>query len=737
MSERSELHVTAPTWLPQSIEHHTDPVDPVILSLDHHDARQPGLTGAKAANLARARTAGLPALPGFVVTTRATPFLDPDEPSCEHLEAQVEAAWTELSLHGDLPLVVRSSSTVEDTGVTSMAGVFTSVVDVRGWDAFVEAMQVVIRSGSEVPGLERAPMGVLVQPLLRPAFGGVLFGADPVTGRTDRLVIAAVAGGPDRLVSGEVDGAQYLLTARGRIIQADRPLPGFTKAHARSLAELAARVAAEYGGPQDIEWAIDVDGTLRLLQARPITTLFPADPGKGPVLGPGPVAETFPEALSPLEEDLWVPALRTGIVEALQLSSTASARALRRSPVVAVVGGRVAADLDLLGARKVKRSILRKLDPRPSARRLGAAWRVGRLRAALTSLSGDLVDEIDEHLLSVPPLDELADAQLLGLIDRVRGALAVAHGHEILAGLIGSQDHAPTTTGASAALAALAAGRAAGHDDARIVAETPVVLALVPPSVAAAPALPPGAVAPPPPKDEVPDDAALLREALRLRVRWLHELSGRAAHELGRRLADRGLLPRTDAVRWLRFDELVELVHAPSAPRSLGGLIAERSEAEPAAPLPAAFRLTEDGRAAPVADSAAAGARGAGGGRGTGSVHQGPGTPPSGAVLVVRTLDPNLAPVLPHLGGLVAETGSILSHLAILAREFGVPTVVGVPDALRKYPHGTVVLVDGTAGEVTIVQTAEEARSSSSGAGAAVSNPGDAEEASPSAGAAA
>jgi pyruvate,water dikinase len=85
--------------------------------------------------------------------------------------------------------------------------------------------------------------------------------------------------------------------------------------------------------------------------------------------------------------------------------------------------------------------------------------------------------------------------------------------------------------------------------------------------------------------------------------------------------------------------------------------------------------------------------------------------------------------VLPHLGGLIAETGSILSHLAILAREFGVPTVVGVPEALRKYPHGTVVLVDGSAGEITIVRAAGEAE--------AESTTGDAEDASPSAGAAA
>ncbi len=85
-----------------------------------------------------------------------------------------------------------------------------------------------------------------------------------------------------------------------------------------------------------------------------------------------------------------------------------------------------------------------------------------------------------------------------------------------------------------------------------------------------------------------------------------------------------------------------------------------------------------------------------------GEVHGGPGTPAPGSVLVVRTLDPGLAPLLPRLGGLVAETGSILSHLAILAREFGVPTAVGVEDAVNRFPPGMMVVVDGATGEVTL-----------------------------------
>jgi pyruvate,water dikinase len=72
-------------------------------------------------------------------------------------------------------------------------------------------------------------------------------------------------------------------------------------------------------------------------------------------------------------------------------------------------------------------------------------------------------------------------------------------------------------------------------------------------------------------------------------------------------------------------------------------------------------------------------------------------------VLVTRHLEPQLVAALPHLRGLVSETGSPLSHLAILAREMHVPTVVGMEDALGRLPPGTHVLVDGDAGEVEVL----------------------------------
>jgi pyruvate,water dikinase len=79
-------------------------------------------------------------------------------------------------------------------------------------------------------------------------------------------------------------------------------------------------------------------------------------------------------------------------------------------------------------------------------------------------------------------------------------------------------------------------------------------------------------------------------------------------------------------------------------------------------------------------------------------------------VLVVRTLDPGLAGVLPSLVGRVSETGSALSHLAILARELGVATVVGVPGARQRFPVGSRVVVDGLTGQVSVLDdTPDEA----------------------------
>jgi pyruvate,water dikinase len=71
-----------------------------------------------------------------------------------------------------------------------------------------------------------------------------------------------------------------------------------------------------------------------------------------------------------------------------------------------------------------------------------------------------------------------------------------------------------------------------------------------------------------------------------------------------------------------------------------------------------------------------------------------------GDVLVTRVAGPALAPVLPRVAAVVAELGGSTSHLAALARERGVPAVLGVADATRRLAEGRRVLVDGGAGVI-------------------------------------
>jgi pyruvate,water dikinase len=71
-----------------------------------------------------------------------------------------------------------------------------------------------------------------------------------------------------------------------------------------------------------------------------------------------------------------------------------------------------------------------------------------------------------------------------------------------------------------------------------------------------------------------------------------------------------------------------------------------------------------------------------------------------GDVLVTQVAGPALTAVLPRVAGVVAELGGSTSHLAALARERGLPAVLGVPEATRRIPDGATVAVDGVTGIV-------------------------------------
>lgn len=674
--------------------HHGAPAGTVV-DLADPDAGDALLTGGKAAALARAAAAGLDTLPGVVLTTAVAHAVDAGATIADH--PAVREAFTRIE--GERrPLVARSSSVLEDTSGSSMAGQFDSVIGITGFSAFAGAVEAVLAS-RERAGAPGSPIAVLVQPLIEPRVGGVLFGIDPVSGRTDRRVVSAVEGGPEPLVSGEVEGSRYLLDTDAHVIEHVRgDGPVLASRDLRRLVALSDEVARTFGGPQDVEWAIGTDDRLWLLQSRPVTTLARGVP-VGPVYGPGPLAETFPEPLTELEHDLWVPPLRDALRTAVLLTGAATPAEVAASEVIVSVAGHVAIDLRLAGEIPTPRGLLRRLNPVPAVRRLRSAWRVGRLRAALPILADRLLDRADADLEAVPPLADLTNRQLVALFHRGHEVLRALHAHEILIGML-TDTGGNRMTGASVALRVLAEARQEGLSDQEVIERSPVVLALTPPRVAPHPQLPAEAA----PMhlghdDENGNDDGLLREALRIRVRWLQELTGRAAWELGVRLTASGDLVEPDMIRHMTLEhvEAVFTRRAVVVPALVQTHLHNFGD-----PLPARFQLSDRGLVIRTrGDREVGGGTGAGGGTGSGPVTYDTDDPPSGSVLVTTTLTPGLGPLLTRLAGIVSETGSVLSHLAILAREAGVPIVVGYAEAVRELPEGTQVTVDGDRGQVT------------------------------------
>ena len=74
-----------------------------------------------------------------------------------------------------------------------------------------------------------------------------------------------------------------------------------------------------------------------------------------------------------------------------------------------------------------------------------------------------------------------------------------------------------------------------------------------------------------------------------------------------------------------------------------------------------------------------------------------------GDVLITESTSEAFNILLPLLGAIVTDSGGLLSHAAIVAREYGIPSVVGTREATNFIPDGARVRVDGTKGEVTVL----------------------------------
>lgn len=173
---------------------------------------------------------------------------------------------------------------------------------------------------------------------------------------------------------------------------------------------------------------------------------------------------------------------------------------------------------------------------------------------------------------------------------------------------------------------------------------------------------------------------------------------------LAERLVDRGVLPDTDAIHFLR-DEEVWRILLGDEDRSRHFLVAtrrglyqrQRAALEEAYPCAEAARWRGLGAAAGEARGPA---------RRVASLRDAAAVV-AGEILVVRTPDPAWTMVYPLAAGVVAETGALLSHGVVAAREHGIPVVVGVEGLFGAISDGRILEIDGTHGEVRMLAARE------------------------------
>lgn len=237
------------------------------------------LAGGKGAVLAKLYQSGYPVPDGFIILTTAF-----DE------KGITEDAWNQVKTHlsriknGNKAFAVRSSALSEDSGETSFAGEFETVLGVRSEEEILGAIDSVWRSRaservqtySEIHGLDSEhEIAVIVQSLVDSEMAGVLFTVDPVTGKHVMLG-NYVYGLGDKLVSGEADAQDFRLTRPDGAYNGPHDL----ETHSKELYQYALKLEEDYGVPQDIEWAV-ADNKLYVLQSRPITTHNIHDPKRG------------------------------------------------------------------------------------------------------------------------------------------------------------------------------------------------------------------------------------------------------------------------------------------------------------------------------------------------------------------------------------------------------------------------------------------------------------------------
>jgi pyruvate,water dikinase len=608
--------------------------------------------------------------------------------------------------------VVRSSAPQEDSAGASFAGIHESYVNVRGRDHIIDHIRRVWASlwsdGAllyrQELGLapEASAMAVLVQELIVGSYSGVAFTVSPVN--THQSVVEAVPGLNQGLVDGLVTPERWILNRESGAVVAHTAsdgtvgvFPGEQGVHMASLeareaaretlspdsivsvADLARKIEGIFGRPQDVEWTMR-GSEITVLQARPVTTTTAGqDDRRGWYL-----------SLRRSYENLQ--ALRVRIEEELIPAMMDEADELAAMDLAVLTDDALAAEVRRRIARNQHWSNVYWEDFIPyahGARLFGQVYN--------DTIKPENPYEFVDLLTDTPMASMARNRHLETLAEAVRASPETA---EDLRG--GRWEHLPASLRSSLETfvqqyGTLSSGLTGDH--AGELADSTLVKLIL-------------ALAEHPARERArqPADPSVL-------ARRFFDAFGDAQRDWARSLLDLG----RSSYR-LRDDDNIHLgrieAQVHRAVREAASRLKKGRSSQTAAALQEAVDLLPQEASAPTASGAAAPAAGplrarqlvgqpAGPGvaRGQARVVANPADLAAfraGDILVCDAVDPNMTFVVPLAAAVVERRGGMLIHGAIIAREYGLPCVTGVPEALQYIRTGDRLTVDGYLGIVII-----------------------------------
>ncbi len=703
--------------------------------------------GGKAASLGELLAAGVSVPDGVVLTADAAAMTADERRSL---------LWVGAGDLGIGPFAVRSSGVSEDGAGQSYAGMYESVLDVAAGD-LAEATDRCLASlhsarATEYDQTVDGRMAVIIQQMVAPIAAGVALTADPINGDRRSCVVTAVRGTGERLVSGTAIGDEWVV--RDDRAEARRqPEHAIDRRQALSVAAEARRIADARGTPQDIEWAIDGQDRLWILQARPMTALPPDvswdSPAPGAYTRMLRLGEWIGEPVTPLFES-W---LLTAMEDRMHALFRELIGQIAPRPYHVVVNGWYFYSINFISGGALLRSLPGMLvtlirTPRhlagiipPTVRHaypvVERMWRDDlqpRYRASVAAADGRvetlpladlpaLIDELaqlaGEYFVSIAALSGAGYKLEMNLAQFYRRHLAPSLGGSHLPLLAGFEPAAARRGHAIASLdwidapMPLEATAAPAETHSRVVEAREAAEAAAFEALASSPRrlrafrrLLADSQHIVPIREEQTDELTIAWPVMR-----------RAVLRIGEALAARGAIADAKDVFWLTRAEALAGLEGAALPPTIDVAARKSLRADQARLVPP--RLV--GRVNPMiqrlwdsfpgligavpSDTALVSGVPASPGRATGSVRviRGPDEfdeLQSGEILVAPMTAPAWTPLFTRAAAVVTDVGSAAAHASIIAREYGIPAVVGCSDATSRLHTGMRVTVDGSTGNV-------------------------------------